>query len=87
MFIDCKVIGIYFITRIASWDCMARQSISIDVLYNREFKSDDEVNISAEDKDVNVTIATDDHNKDFRFLTDLGHILDSKSFDQSKKTL
>ena len=35
------------------------------VLYNREFKSDDEVNISAEDKDVDVTIATDDHNKSF----------------------
>ena len=37
--------------------------ISIDVLCNREFKSDDEVNISAENKDVDVTIATDDHNK------------------------
>ena len=52
----------------------------IDVLYNREFKSDDEVNISAEDKDVDVTIATDDHNKDFsfchiRFLTDVTNAL------------
>ena len=61
-------------------DCLARQSISIDVLYNREFKSDDEVNISAEDKDVDVTIATDDHNKDFsfchiRFLTDVTNAL------------
>ena len=59
---------------------MARQSISIDVLYNREFKSDDEVNISAEDKDVDVTIASDDHNKDFsfchiRFLTDVTNAL------------
>ena len=35
---------------------LARQSISIDVLYNREFKSDDEVNIFAEDKDVDVTM-------------------------------
>ena len=57
-------------------DCLARQSISIDVLYNIEFKSDDEVNISAEYKDVDVTIATDDHYKDFsfchiRFLTDV----------------
>ena len=60
--IDCKVKGIYFITQSASWDCLARQSISIDVLYKREFKSDDEVNISAEDKDVDVTIANDDHN-------------------------
>ena len=34
-------------------------------LYNREFKFDDKVNISAEDKDVDVTIATDDHNRDF----------------------
>ena len=80
VFIDCKVKGIYFITRSASWDCLARQSISIDVLYNREFKSDDEVNISAEDKDVDVTIATDDHNKDFsfchiRFLTDVTNAL------------
>ena len=39
--------------------------MSIDVLYNREFKSDNEVNISAEDKDVDVTIATDDQNRDF----------------------
>ena len=68
VFIECKVKGIYFITRSASWDCLARQSISIDVLYNREFKSDDEVNISAEDKDVDVTIATDDHNRDFIFI-------------------
>ena len=80
VFIECKVKGIYFITRSASWDCLARQSISIDVLYNREFKSDDEVNISAEDKDVDVTIATDDHNKDFsfchiRFLTDVTNAL------------
>ena len=45
-----------------------KQGISIDVLYNREFKSDDEVNISAEDKDVDVTIATDDHNRDFIFI-------------------
>ena len=57
-----------FITRSVSWDCLARQSISIDVLYNREFKSDDEVNISAEDKDIDVTIATDDHNRDFIFI-------------------
>ena len=76
VFIDCKVKGIYFITRSASWDCLARQSISIDIMYNREFKSDDEVNISPEDKDVDVTIFTDDHNKDFsfcniRFLTDV----------------
>ena len=76
MFIDCKVKGIYFITRSASWDCLARQSISIDVLYNREFKSDDEVNIYAEDKDVDFVIATEDHNKGFsfchiRFLTDV----------------
>ena len=63
MFIDCKVKGIFFITRSASWDCLARQSFSIDVLYNREFKSDDKVNISAEYKYVDVTIATDDHNK------------------------
>ena len=63
VFIDCKVKGIYFVTRSASWDCLARQSISIDVRYKREFKSDDEVNISAEDKDVDVTIANDDHNK------------------------
>ena len=80
MFIDCKVKGIYFLTRSASWDCLARQSISIDVLYNIEFKSDDEVNISAEDKDVDVTIATDDHYKDFsfchiRFLTDVTNAL------------
>ena len=65
VFIECKVKGIYFITRSASWDCLARQSISIDVLYNRQFKSDDEVNISAEDKDVDVTIATDDQNNFF----------------------
>ena len=80
VFIDCKVKGINFITFNASWDCLARQSISIDVLYNREFKSDEEVNISAEDKNVDVTIATDDHNKDFsfchiRFLTDLTNAL------------
>ena len=80
VFIDCKVKGIYFLTRSASWDCLARQSISIDVLYNIEFKSDDEVNISAEDKDVDVTIATDDHYKDFsfchiRFLTDVTNAL------------
>ena len=68
VFIDCEVKGIYFIKRSVSWDCLARQSISIDVLYNREFKSDDEVNISAEDKDVDVNIANDDHNKDFSFL-------------------
>ena len=49
--------------------------ISIDVLCNREFKSDDEVNISAENKDVDVTIATDDHNKDFCFLTDVPNAL------------
>ena len=61
VFIECKVKGIYFITRSASWDCLARQSISIDVLYNRKFKSDDEVNISDEYKDVDVTIANDDH--------------------------
>ena len=61
VFIKCKVKGIYFITRSASWDCLARQSISIDVLYNRKFKSDAEVNISDEDKDVDVTIANDDH--------------------------
>ena len=67
VFVDGKVKGINFITFSASQDCLARQSISIDVLYNREFKSDDEVNISAEDKDVDVTIATDDHNKDFSF--------------------
>merc|ERR1711888_582083 len=58
----------------------ARQSISIDVLYNIEFKSDDEVNISAEDKDVDDTIATDDHYKDFsfchiRFLTNVTNAL------------
>ena len=52
----------------------------MNVLYNREFKSDDEVNISAEDKDVDVTIASDDHNKDFsychiRFLTDVTNAL------------
>ena len=80
VFIDCKVKGIYFLKRSASWDCLARQSISIDVLYNIEFKSDDEVNISAEDKDVDVTIATDDHYKDFsfchiRFLTDVTNAL------------
>ena len=56
VFIECKVKGIYFFTRRASWDCLARQRISIDVLHNRDFKSDDEVNISAEDKDVEVTI-------------------------------
>ena len=67
MFIDCKVKGIYFLTRSASWDCLARQSISIDILYNIEFKSDDEVNISAEDKDVDVTIANDDNNKNVSF--------------------
>ena len=49
-------------------------------MYNREFKSDDEVNISAEDKDVDVTIATDDRDKDFsfcliRFLTDVTNAL------------
>ena len=55
VFIDCKVKGIYFITCSASWDCLVRQSISIDVLYNRE------ANISPEDKDVDVTIAMDDH--------------------------
>ena len=71
VFIECKVKGIYFITRSASWDCLARQSISIDVLYNREFKSDDEVNISAEDKDVDVTIANDDHNKNVSFCCGL----------------
>merc|ERR1712215_357508 len=65
VFIDCKVKGIYFFTQSASWDCLARQIISIDVLYNREFKSDDEVNIYNEDKDVDVTIATHDHNKEF----------------------
>ena len=43
VFIDRKVKGIYFISRSASRDCLARQSISIDVLYNREFKSDDKV--------------------------------------------
>ena len=69
VFIDCKVKGIYFITRSASWDCLARQRISIDVLYNREFKSDEEVNISAEDKGVDVTITTDDHNKNFSRIT------------------
>ena len=62
VFIECKVKGIYFITRSASWDCLVRQSIPIGILYNREFKSDDEVNISAEDEDVDVTIATDYHN-------------------------
>ena len=36
--------------------------------YNREFKSDDEVNIAVENKDVDVTIATDDHNRDFIFI-------------------
>ena len=71
VFIKSKVKGIYFITRSASWDCLARQSISIDVLYNREFKSDDEVNISAEDKDVDVTIANDDHNKNVSFCCGL----------------
>ena len=71
VFIDCKVKGIYFLTRSASWDCLARQRISIDVLYNREFKSDDEVNISAEDKDVDVTIANDDHNKNVSFCCGL----------------
>ena len=49
-------------------DCLARQRISIDVLYNREFKSDEEVNISAEDKGFDVTITTDDHNRDFIFI-------------------
>ena len=67
VFIDCKVKVIYFITRSSSWVCLARQSISIDVLYSREFKSDDEINTSAEDKDVGVSIATDDHNKYFSF--------------------
>ena len=43
----------------------------IDVLYKREFKSDDEVNISAEDKDVDVTIANDDHNKNVSFCCGL----------------
>ena len=71
VFVDGKVKGIYFITRSASWDCLARQSISIDVLYNREFKSDDEVNISAEDKDVDVTIANNDHNKNVSFCCGL----------------
>ena len=69
VFVDGKVKGIYFITRSASWDCLARQRISIDVLYNREFKSDEEVNISAEDKGVDVTITTDDHNKNFSRIT------------------
>ena len=67
VFIECKVKGIYFITRSASWDCLARQSISIDVLYNRKFKSDDEVNISDEYKDVDVTIANDDHIENVSF--------------------
>ena len=71
VFVDCKVKGIYFITCSASWDCLARQSILIDVLYNREFKSDDKVNLSAEDKDVAVTIATDDHNKYISFCCGL----------------
>ena len=71
MFVDCKVKGIYFIRRRASWDCLARQRISILVLDNREFKSDDEVNIPAEDKDVDVTIATDDHDKKFIFCCGL----------------
>ena len=71
MLVDCKVKGVYFITLSASWDCLARQSISIDVLYKREFKSDDEVNISAEDKDVDVTIANDDHNKNVSFCCGL----------------
>ena len=80
VFIECKVKGIYFITRSASWDCLARQSISIDVLYNIKFKSDADVNISDKDKDVDVTIATDDHNKDFsfcniRFVTDVTNAL------------
>merc|ERR1712236_156842 len=80
VFVECKVKGIYFFTRSASWDCLVRQSISIDVLYNREFESDDEVNISNEGKDVDVTIATDDQNKDFSFchipfLTDVTHAL------------
>ena len=70
-FVECKVKGIYFITRSASWDCLARQSISIDVLYNREFKSDYEVNISAEDKDADVTIANDDHDKNGSFCCGL----------------
>ena len=69
VFIDCKVKGIYFITQSASWDYLARQIISIDVLYNTEFKSDEEVNISAEDKGVDVTITTDDHNKNFSRIT------------------
>ena len=80
VFIDCKLKGIYFITRSASWNCLARKSTSIDVPYNREFKYHDEVNISAEHKDVDVTIATNDHYKDFsfchiRFLTDVTNAL------------
>ena len=50
----------------------------MDVLYNRD--TEDELNISAEDNDVDITIATDDHNKDFsfchiRFLTDVTNAL------------
>ena len=75
VFIECKVKGIYIITRSASWDCLVRQSIPIDVLYNREFKSDDKVNISAEDKDVDVTIATDDYNKDFSVCCGLNRLM------------
>ena len=74
VFIECKVKGIYFITRSASWDCLVRQSIPIDVLYSKEFKSDDKVNIFAEDKDVDVTIATDDYNKDFSFCSGLNRL-------------
>ena len=49
-------------------------------MYNGEFKSDDEVYISAKDKDVDVTIDTDDHHKDFSFcqiyfLTDVTNTL------------
>ena len=55
VFIDCKVKGIHLFTFSASLNCLARQSISIDVLYNREFKSDDEVNISTESKDAEAT--------------------------------
>ena len=63
-----------------NWGCPARQSISVYVLYNREFKSDDKINISAEEKEIDVTIATDDHNRDFsfchiRFLTDVTNAL------------
>ena len=50
------------------------KGISIDLLYNRDFKSDDEVDISAEDKDFDVTIATDDHNKDISFCDGLNQL-------------